>query len=114
MLDIIYQRVGNTRSGKVIPYLSLRKDIAKLVGYLRDKNFSNDDLLDAFALYNFLGLRAVRRVDKDAAFEDHANEVLSIISSEELAEVKMRANILSAFQLRDLGKSLAAIEYIDF
>ncbi|MCX6118726.1 MAG: hypothetical protein NT027_14390 [Proteobacteria bacterium] len=114
MLDIIYERVGFTRSGKMIPYAVDRKDIASVVKHLRDEIFSNDDLLDAFALYEFLALRAKRRVDTGAIFEDHSNEVLLVISPEDLAESKMRASVYSAFQLRDLGKSLAAIEFIDF
>lgn len=114
MPDIIYERVGITRSGKMIPYVSDRKDISSVVKYLRDEIFSSDDLLDAFALYEFLALRAIRRVDTNAIFEDHSNEVILVISAEDLAEAKVRANAFSAFQLRDLGKSLAAIEFIDF
>jgi hypothetical protein len=114
MPDIICGHVGITRSGKVIPYVLDRKDIASVVKYLREEIFSNDDLFDAFVLYEFLALRAIRRGDTNAIFEDHSNEVLLVISAEDLAEAKVRANVFSAFQLRDLGKSLAAIEFIDF
>lgn len=64
--------------------------------------------------HEFLALRAIRRLDVDAVFEEHANEILSMMSTEDLEEAKVRANIFSAFQLRNLGRSLAAIEFIDF
>ncbi len=114
MLDIICERVGITRSGKAIFFVPDSKDIEKLVDHFMNENFSSDDLLDILALYEFLALRAIRRLDVDAVFEEHANEILSMMSTEDLEEAKVRANIFSAFQLRDLGKSLAAIEFMDF
>ncbi len=114
MLNFIYERVGTTRSKRMIPYVSDHKNISQLLRYFRNENFSMDDFLDVFALYEFLALRAIRRRDGEAVYRNHANAIIQMISTEDLAEAKVRTNVFSAFQLRDLGKSLAAIEFIDF
>ena len=46
-LNIIYTRIGTTRSGKMIPYVSSVDDIGNILPYFKGSNFSSDDLLDA-------------------------------------------------------------------
>ena len=48
-----YVRVGTTRSGKVIPYASSSEDMGIIMRYLKESEFSSDDLLDSFALFSF-------------------------------------------------------------
>lgn len=75
MVNIGSIRVGTTRTGKTIVYVPDRKHIDKLVKHYRDQHFSHDDLLDAFALYEFLALRAKRRLDSHNFFANHAEVV---------------------------------------
>jgi hypothetical protein len=113
-LNIIYIRVGTTRSGKMIPYASSVDDIGNILLYFKDSNFSSDDLLDAFALFNYLALRGIRRADNVVIFGRYAETIQGVFDPRELSQAKDRANIGSAFDLRDLGKSLATIEFAGF
>jgi hypothetical protein len=112
-IEIIHVRVGTTRSGKIIPYSSSIQNFDFLVKYF-ENNFSVDDVLDAFAVFEYLALRSVRRQDKAAKFDRHAIAIQSIFDPQELFNARQRANIKSAFDLRDLGKSLVALEFTNF
>lgn len=70
--------------------------------------------MDALAVFSFLALRSLRRSDETAIFEQHADRVAQLISAKDLDVAKAKANLGSAFALRDLGKSLAALEFSDF
>ncbi|MCX6117759.1 MAG: hypothetical protein NT027_09470 [Proteobacteria bacterium] len=104
----------NIRSGKVIPYIQSINDLRNVTKYFQVSSFSTDDYLDAFAVFNFLAFRALRRLDEEAIFEEHGELVLNHLTPGELNDAKIRANIKSAFDLRDLGKSLVAIEFMDY
>lgn len=113
-LEIIFVRVGTTRSGKIIPYASSSEDMGNIMRYLKGSEFSSDDLLDSFALFSYLALRGIRRSDDKEIYERYVESIEGIFDPQELSEAKDRANISSAFDFRDLGKSLAAIEFSDF
>ena len=113
-LDIVYARVGTTRSGKIIPYTSSANSIADIMLYFRSSDCSSDDLLDAFAVFNYLAVRGIRRGDESEIYEHYANQIGALISPTKLREAKNRANVLSAFDFRDLGKSLTSVEFADF
>jgi hypothetical protein len=113
-LSIIYNCVGTTRSGKMIPYTSSVNDIGSIIIYFKESSFSPDDLLDAFAVFDYLALRGLRRGDEMAIFDRIADGIQNVFDPQENKEAKRRANIKSAFDLRDLGKSLASIEFADF
>lgn len=112
-IEIDYIRVGTTRSGKVIPYVSSVNGIKDVLQYFKRTEFSSDDLLDAFSVFNYLAVREIRRFD-DAIFYLYVEEIGGAFAPEELSGAKERANINSAFELRDLGKSLIAVEFNDF
>ncbi len=114
MLDIVYSRIAKTRSGKVIPYIQSINDLRNVTKYFQESSFSTDDYLDAFAVFNFLAFRALRRLDKEAIYEQHGVLVLNFINPVDLNVAKIRANIRSAFDPRDLGKSLIAVEFMDY
>lgn len=114
VLNIIYVCVGTTRSGKIIPYTLAIEDLERIVQYFKDPCVSADDLLDAFAVFDYLALRELRLGREKEIFDRHAETIQTILELQELNEAKARANIESAFDLRDLGKSLIAIEFVDF
>ena len=113
-LNIIHTRVGTTRSGKIIPYTQSVKDLGTIIQYFEDALFTSDDLYDAFAVFNYLALRAIRRGDETAIFYSHALRIQGALDPQELNDARTRAKVGSAFDLRDLGKSLAAVEFTDF
>jgi hypothetical protein len=112
-LNKIYLRAGTTRSGKMIPYATAAEELGAIAQYFKDCCFSSDDLLDAVAVFDYLSVRGIRRNDT-AIFDRHADGIRNIFSSQELSDARDRANVKSAFDLRDLGKSLAAVEFADF
>ena len=114
MLNIVYSRIAKTRSGKVIPYTQSINDLRYVTKYIQELSFSTDDYLDAFAVFNFLAFRALRRSDNEAIFGQHGVLVLNFINPMDFNDAKIRANIRSAFDLRDLGKSLVAVEFMDY
>lgn len=97
----------------MIPYVTSNSDLDSLVKYFED-NFSVDDVLDAFAVFDYLALRGMRRGDETAIFDRHAIEIQDLFEPQDLNKARQRANIKSAFDLRDLGKTLAAVEFADF
>lgn len=98
----------------MIPYPSSIEDLGRIVQYFEESFFSADDLLDAFAVFNYLGLREVRRATESAFLDLLADRVQDSLNLDGLDAAKNRANIKSAFDLRDLGRSLVAIEFADF
>ncbi|MCX6118018.1 MAG: hypothetical protein NT027_10785 [Proteobacteria bacterium] len=109
-----YLRAGTTRTEKMIPYTLMRKDIPRIIQYFQTQNFSDDDLLDVFAVFEFLALRSRRRPSNtEVFFEEHADEVFKMISEHDIETAKTRAGIFSAFQLRDLGERLVTAEFIN-
>ena len=112
-LDIIYIRVGTTRSGKIIPCASRQEEVDSIVQFFQKEDFSDDDLLDVFALFEYLALRAKRHNNADVIFQDHAESVLRNLPADSFIAAKLRANITSAFELRNLGHSRASKEFAD-
>lgn len=88
-------------------------DLRVVVRYFEEPCFSPDDLLDAFAVYDYLGLREDRRGNECAIFERHADIVRNAIDAQQFNDAKDRAGIGSAFDLRDLGRALIAVEFPD-
>lgn len=107
-------RVGVTRSGKLIPYSPSIVDLGAIVKSFRERLFSSDDLLDAFAVFDYLAVRAIRRGEDTAVFDEYADNIRNLFDPTELDEAKNRADIRSAFDLRKLGESLVAVEFSDF
>jgi hypothetical protein len=95
-------------------YSSSNADLESIIKYMEESYFSSDDLLDAFALFDYLALRGMRRGEEMAIFDRLADKIQNVLDPQEIKSAKERANIKSAFELRDLGKSLAAIEFADF
>ena len=112
-LEIVYQRVGKTRSGKVIPYTNNRDDIARILEFFDSVNFSMDDFFDAFAVFEYLAVRSKRRKESAAIFALYAENVFRSMTMKEVQSAKERANILTIFHIRDLGRSLVNVEFAD-
>lgn len=82
--------------------------------FLQVSLFSSDDLLDAYALYEYLALRAIRKNTASDVFIFHADKIMNMMMVEDFLAAKLRAQIESAFGLRDLGRSRAKEEFSDF
>jgi hypothetical protein len=63
---------------------------------------------------SYLAVRAIRRQDETEIYERYAHQIVNELGPQKLIEAKDRAHMLTAFDLRDLGKSLSAIEFVDF
>jgi hypothetical protein len=112
-LNILYFRAGTTRSGKFISCASKEEDVDSIMHFFQTSVFSDDDLLDVFALFEYLALRAKRRNSSHLIFRDHSERVLRYLPAENFLAAKLRAKITSAFELRDLGQSRANKEFAD-
>jgi hypothetical protein len=107
-----FLRVGTTRSGKLIPYSVLTDEMNLLVGIFNSLDYTGDDFLDAIAVYTFLAVRSLRKRYADSNFDRYADAVFHSIEQLDLEKAKSRANIKSAFELRDLGRSLVSVEFL--
>jgi hypothetical protein len=109
-LDIIYQSMGKTRTGKIILYTIHREETVRVIKFFEACSFSIDDFLDAFAVFEYLAIRSIRRSELDAIFDIYADDIFTF---DELQVAKERANIVSVFDLFDLGRSLVNVEFLD-
>ncbi|MCX6118753.1 MAG: hypothetical protein NT027_14525 [Proteobacteria bacterium] len=112
--ETIYVSIGRTRSGKVIPYSPSVANLESIFGVLKSSKFTNDDFLDAFAVFIFLSLRAMRRKDESGNFEIYVNKIGTLLTPTDALNARSRANIKSEFDLLKLERSMAALEFNDF
>lgn len=112
-IDIIYQSVGKTRSGKIIPYTINREEIGRVLRFFETSKFSIDDLLDVFAVFEYLAVRSIRRGELEMLFDLYADDVFRLMAAYELQMAKEKANVVTVFDIFDLGRSLVNIEFVD-
>lgn len=110
-LDVIFETIGHTRSNKTVIVTNNPQDVEKVIDYLKtDQHFTPDDLLDAYALFNYLALRAKRKGMGSAIFEDHANETFHEFQGDEFEQAKVNAGIFTAFDFQNHALSLIKAE----
>lgn len=113
-INILYQMVGKTRSGKNIVCVTNLDKIEVIQTYFVELTFSAEDLFDAFAVFEYLSLRAKRKEDPLAdLYEEHSIEIHNLLPYDEYELAKLRAGVLTVFDLRKLGESLVGIEFKD-
>lgn len=73
-LNFVFENIGRTRSDKIVIAAAEREDVEEVMDYLNKiVRFTADDLLDAYAMFNYLALRAQRKKMSSDIFVDHAN-----------------------------------------
>ncbi len=112
--NFIYQRVGTTRSGKMIISVEQINHISQVINHIASGDFSTDDLLDVIAVFEYLAVRSMRRKTDYEIYSRLAEVAWRLIDKEELAQAKIRAGVDSAFKLRDLGRLRTELEFRDF
>ena len=113
-LNALHQVVGKTRTGKSIISATNLEEIKATRIHFGPDCFSVDDLFDAFALFSYLLIRSARKkCDSAGLYEEHSFEIRSLISLEDYEAAKLRAGVVTVFDLRKLGESLASFEFKD-
>lgn len=114
-LDILHQKVGTTRTGKPVFCALDHKKARTAAAYSKVALcFSADDILDAHALFEYLSIRSEKRKDPfKGLYIEHSSEIIKLLSLGDCTEAKLRAGIVTVFDLCNLGKKLVGIEFND-
>ena len=113
-LNVLHLVVGKTRTGKSIICATNLEEINAIRIHFGPDCFSADDLFDAFALFSYLSIRSARKkmaiVD---LYKEHLVAIRNLLSQEDYEAAKLRAGVVTVFDLRKLGESLASFEFTD-
>jgi hypothetical protein len=113
-LNMLHQVVGKTRTEKSIICATNSEGIEAVRDHFASPFFSADDLFDAIALFGYLSIRSARKkmalVD---LYEEHLVAIRNLLSQEDYEAAKLRAGVVTVFDLRKLGESLASFEFTD-
>ena len=113
-LDMLHLVVGKTRTDKSIICATNFEGIEAARDHFDSPCFSADDLFDSFALFSYLLIRSVRKkCDFSALYKEHSVAIRNLLSLEDYEAAKLRAGVVTVFDLRKLGKSLASFEFTD-
>ena len=113
-LDMLHLVVGKTRTGKSIICATNLEGIGAARDHFDSPCFSADDLFDAFALFSYLLIRSARKkCDFAGLYQEHSFAIRSLLSLEDYEAAKFRAGVVTVFDLRKLGDSLASFEFTD-
>src|SRR5437867_4385760 len=111
--SVKYETVGETRTDKAILCALSFEEIDDILNHFKVESFSIDDLFDVYALFEFLSLRGKRKKTSYQLYSDHAYRVFHTLTAKDLKEAKLRAGVITVFDLRDLGQSRARLEFKD-
>ena len=113
-LNMLHLVVGKTRTDKSIICATNLEEINAIRIHFGPHFFSADDLFDAFALFSYLSIRSARKkmaiVD---LYKEHLVAIRNLLSLEDYEAAKLRAGVVTVFDLRKLGESLASFEFKD-
>jgi hypothetical protein len=113
-LNVLHLVVGKTRTDKSIICATNLEEIKATRIHFGPHFFSADDLFDAFALFSYLLIRSARKkCDFAGLYEEHSVEIRNLMSLEDYEAAKLRAGVVTVFDLRKLGESLASFEFKD-
>jgi hypothetical protein len=113
-LNVLHLVVGKTRTGKSIICATNLEEINAIRIHFGPHLFSADDIFDAFALFSYLLIRSTRKkCDFSGLYKEHSVEIRRLLSLEEYEAAKLRAGVVTVFDLRKLGESLASFEFKD-
>ena len=113
-LNMLHLVVGKTRTDKSIICATNVEEINAIRIHFGPHFFSADDLFDAFALFSYLLIRSARKkCDFAGLYQEHSFAIRSLLSLEDYEAAKFRAGVVTVFDLRKLGESLASFEFTD-
>ena len=113
-LDMLHLVVGKTRTEKSIICATNFEGLEAARDHFDSPCFSADDLFDAFALFSYLSIRSARKkCDFSGLYKEHSWEIRNLLSLEDYEAAKLRAGVVTVFDLRKLGESLASFEFTD-
>jgi hypothetical protein len=113
-LNILPLVVGKTRTAKSIICATNFEGLEAARDHFDSPCFSADDLFDAFAVFSYLLIRSVRKkCDFSDLYQEHSFTIRSLLSLEEYETAKLRVGVVTVFDLRKLGESLASFEFKD-
>ena len=102
------QRLGSTRSGKLIRYL-LTDDADELANLT--KNYRSEDHFDAYALFQFLVMRELSRYGRDSIHVDRYDQLSQFhqerLSAQQIAAEMVGLSLTTIFDVVNFGKSRA-------
>ena len=114
-LNVLHLVVGKTRTEKSIICATNLEEINAIRIHFGPHFFSADDLFDAFALFSYLLIRSARKKKCDFAglYMEHSVAIRNLMSLADYEAAKLRAGVVTVFDLRKLGESLASFEFKD-
>lgn len=113
-IEVPHFVVGKTRSEKIVRCATEELRAFLIPNHFKRCSFTDDDFLDAYAIFEYLSIRSKRKNDLNAPlYEEHSFEIRKAITGEIFEVVKLRAGIVTVFDLCCLGQSLASIEFKD-
>jgi hypothetical protein len=113
-LNMLHLVVGKTRTDKSIICATNLDEIKATRIHFGPPLFSADDLFDAFAVFSYLLIRSARKqMDLVNLYLEHSVEIRALMSLDEYETAKLRAGVVTVFDLRKLGESLASFEFKD-
>ena len=113
-LDMLHLVVGKTRTEKSVICATNFEGLEAARDHFDSPCFSADDLFDAFAVFSHLLIRsAQKKCDSAGLYEEHSFEIRGLLSLEDYEAAKFRAGVVTVFDLRKLGESLASFEFKD-
>jgi hypothetical protein len=109
-LDFLHEKVGETNSGKSI-YRALQvENLAFLIDFYKNEKYGLDDLFEAYALYEFLGQRALKRgLISEAIYIQHSLKILECLGTGNFEQAKLRAKIVTVIDVVKLGRLRASV-----
>jgi len=102
------QRLGSTRSGKLIRYL-LIEDAHELANLTH--NYRSEDHFDAYALFQFLVMRELSRYGRDSIHVERYDQLSQFhqeqLSAQQIAAEMVGLYLSTIFDVVNFGKSRA-------
>ncbi len=114
-LKILHQIVGKTRSNKIV-YCAIEPQKTRTISeYFESSSFSKNDLFDAYAIFEYLSIRSLRRRDPmTTVYIEHSAEVRKLLSNIDFENEKLESKIFTVFDLRNFGEQLTNVEFKGF
>lgn len=113
--NFLHQIIGKTRTDKILICAISAENAIVIPRYFQDQCFSVEELLDAFAVFEYLSIRAERKNDPSKeVYSKHSLEIWILLSTKDYEGAKSQAGVVTLFDLIRLGRNLVNIEFKDF
>lgn len=105
--------VGKALSGRTVHCLGRVEDISKHIDSLFAQ-FNLEEMFCAFAIFEYLTVRALRRGDELSLFIAHGDAVYHKMLTEGIEDLKAQHGIVTSIDVCKFGRSLVNVEFSDF